>query len=55
MEKNYSESKKKYNSNNTFIQIDKELHQKLKNYCKLNNLSIKNFIEKILSENLKNQ
>jgi hypothetical protein len=53
MEKNYSETKKRYNSNNTFIQIDKELHQKLKDYCKLNNLSIKKFIENIIVENLK--
>jgi predicted HicB family RNase H-like nuclease len=53
MEKNYSESKKRYNSNNTFIQIDKELHQKLKDYCELNNLSIKKFIENIIVENLK--
>jgi len=53
MEKNYSESKKRYNSNNTFIQINKELHQKLKDYCELNNLSIKKFIENIIVENLK--
>lgn len=55
MEKNYSETKKRYNSNNTFIQIDKTIHKELKDYCKTNNLSIKNFIEKIITENLKNQ
>lgn len=37
------------------FQIDKELHLKVKNYCKEKNISIKSFLEKIITENLKNQ
>ena len=32
MEKNYKETKQKYNSDKTFIQISKKLHIKLKEY-----------------------
>ena len=35
-----TESKKRYNSKLSTFQIDKELHNKVKDYCKLNNIYI---------------
>ena len=52
MEKNYKETKQKYNSDKTFIQISKKLHIKLKEYCKINNIKIGIFIEKLISDNI---
>jgi hypothetical protein len=54
MEKNekYLESKRKYNSNLSTFQISKELHQKVKEYCKLNNIKVKDFLEESISKNL---
>ena len=40
-------SKKNYNSDKTFVQISKDLHSKLKEYCKENNLKV-NTHKKIL-------
>lgn len=51
MEK-YKQSKKNYNSDKTFVQISKELHQKVKEYCKLNNIKVKDFLEESISKNL---
>lgn len=51
MEK-YKEIKKKYNSDKTFVQIPKELHIRIKEYCKLNNIKVKNFLEEAISKNL---
>lgn len=45
-------SKKKYNSDKTFVQISKELHKKLKDHCKNNDLKVKDFLEEIISKNL---
>jgi predicted HicB family RNase H-like nuclease len=45
-------SKKKYNSDKTFIQISKDLHQQVKVYCDLSNISIREFLEKIIKESL---
>ena len=39
---------KKYNSDKTFVQIKKETHNKLKEFCVKNNLKIKDFLEKII-------
>ena len=36
-------SKKRYNSDKTFVQISKDLHKDLKDYCKSNNLKVKDF------------
>ena len=38
-------SKKNYNSNKTFIQISKELHQLVKEYCLENKIKVKDFLE----------
>lgn len=42
------ESKKKYNSDKTYVQISKSLHNKVKEYCKLNDIKIKDFLESII-------
>jgi hypothetical protein len=51
MEK-YKEIKKKYNSDKTFVQISKELHKKVKDYCKKNNIKVKDFLEEIIKNKL---
>ena len=54
MEKNdkYLESKRKYNSSLSTFQISKELHQQVKDHCKLNNIKVKDFLEKVISKNI---
>jgi predicted HicB family RNase H-like nuclease len=49
MEK-YKEIKKKYNSDKTFVQISKELHNKVKEHCKSNNIKVKDFLEEIIKK-----
>jgi hypothetical protein len=45
-------SKKKYNSDKTFIQISKDLHKKVKDHCEFNGLVVKEFLEEIIKNNL---
>jgi hypothetical protein len=45
-------SKKKYNSDKTFVQISKDLHAKVKDHCKDKGVKVKDFLEKIIKENL---
>jgi hypothetical protein len=54
MEKNqkYIETKRKYNSTLSTFQISKDLHSKLKEYCKENNLKVKDFLEEIIKKNI---
>jgi hypothetical protein len=52
MEK-YIQKKKEYNSKLSTFQIDKDLHKKVKEFCKLKNIKVKNFLEKIIQENIK--
>lgn len=54
MEKNnkYSETKRNYNSKLSTFQISKELHKRVKEHCKENNLNIKTFLENLISESL---
>lgn len=54
MEKNekYIETKRKYNSNLSTFQISKELHKDVKEYCKLNNLKVRDFLEKIIKKSI---
>ena len=54
MEKNdkYLESKRIYNSKLSTFQISKELHTKVKEHCKLNNIKVKNFLEEIISKSI---
>ena len=44
---------KKHNSNLSTFQISKELHKEVKEYCKINNIKIREFIETILKKNIK--
>ena len=48
----YAIKRKEYNSDKTFVQISKELHKKIKEHCKNNNLKVKDFLEKIIINNL---
>jgi len=54
MEKNekYAQTKKRYNSKLSTFQIDKTLHLKVKNYCKEKNVSVKDFLEKMILEKI---
>jgi hypothetical protein len=54
MEKNekYILQKKEYNSKLSTFQISKELHKKVKEYCSKEKLKVRDFIEKLLSENI---
>jgi len=52
MENKYSQKKKEYNSDKTFVQINKELHKRMKDHCINNNLIIKDFLELIINEKL---
>jgi hypothetical protein len=48
----YSLKRKEYNSDKTFVQIKKTTHNKLKEYCKNNNLKIKDFLEELINNNI---
>jgi hypothetical protein len=54
MEKNdkYLESKRIYNSKLSTFQISKDLHKKVKDYCKNNNIKVKDFLEEIIKNKL---
>jgi predicted HicB family RNase H-like nuclease len=45
-------SKKNYNSDKTFVQISKELHRSVKEYCKSKNIKVKDFLEKIIRSSI---
>jgi len=45
-------SKKNYNSDKTFVQISKELHKEVKEYCKINNLKVKDFLEEVIKKSI---
>lgn len=48
----YAVKRKEYNSDKTFVQIKKDTHSKLKKYCKDNNIKIKDFLEKVILDNI---
>lgn len=56
MEKNerYIQQKKEYNSKLSTFQISKDIHLKVKEYCKRNNINIRLFVEDLLSNKIKN-
>ena len=43
-------SRKKYNSDKTFVQISKELHSHVKDYCESNGLKVKDFLDDIIKK-----
>ncbi len=51
MEK-YKETKRKYNSDKTFVQISKDLHKKVRTHCEKNGLKVKDFLEEVISNSL---
>jgi hypothetical protein len=53
IEKNSSERRKKYNSDKISVQLLITTHLKLKKYCKVNNLKMKDFLNTIILENIK--
>lgn len=50
--KDYSETKKRYNSSLSTFQISKELHNNVKEYCRKHSLKIREFLEKLISNNI---
>ena len=48
----YIQQKKEYNSKLSTFQISKELHKKVKEYCSKEKMKVRDFIEKLLSENI---
>lgn len=44
----YKKQKKEYNSKLSTFQISKEIHKKVKDFCKERNLLVKDFLEKII-------
>jgi hypothetical protein len=45
--------KKNYNSNKTFVQISKQTHSILKDFCNKNGLKIKDFLDNLIINNTK--
>lgn len=45
-------SKKNYNSDKTFVQISKDLHHRVKEYCIQNNIKVKDFLEQSILKSL---
>lgn len=43
---------KKYNSKLSTFQIDREIHSDVKNYCSINNLKVRDFLEKLILEKI---
>lgn len=48
----YLETKRMYNSTLSTFQISKDLHKKVKEHCKSNNIKVKDFLEEIISKNI---
>jgi hypothetical protein len=46
------ESKKRYNSKLSTFQIDRELHNRVKDHCKLNNIKVRDFLESIIIDKI---
>jgi len=53
MENKNKIAKRNYNSDKTFVQISKELHIKIKDYCKNNNIKVKDFLENTINDKIK--
>jgi predicted HicB family RNase H-like nuclease len=55
MEKNekYIQQKREYNSKLSTFQISKELHKRVKEYCSKEKMKVRDFIENLLSNNIK--
>lgn len=51
-QKNLKDRRKKYNSDKISVQIYLTTHSKLKSYCELNNLKMKDFLNEIILKNI---
>jgi hypothetical protein len=51
--KTKEERRKEYNSDKISIQISKETHKKLKNYCIDNEIKMKDFIDEVILKSIK--
>lgn len=51
--KTKEERRKEYNSDKISIQISKETHKKLKNYCIDNEIKMKDFIDEVIIKSIK--
>jgi len=49
----YLQTKRIYNSTLSTFQISKDLHKKVKEHCKSNNIKVKDFLEEIISKNIR--
>lgn len=50
--KTKEERRKEYNSDKISIQISKETHKKLKNYCIDNEIKMKDFIDEVIIKSI---
>jgi hypothetical protein len=50
--KTKEERRKEYNSDKISIQISKETHKKLKNYCIDNKIKMKDFIDEVIIKSI---
>ena len=48
----YILQKKEYNSKLSTFQVSKDIHKKVKEYCNKENIKVRDFIEKLLIENI---
>lgn len=53
IDKNHSDRRKKYNSDKVSVQILKTTHKKMKKYCIDNNITMKEFLNSVILDNLK--
>jgi|GEM_PF-4937787 len=50
--KTQSERRKEYNSDKTSVQILRDTHEKLKKYCKDNNMVMKDFLNNLILKSI---
>jgi hypothetical protein len=43
---------KKYNSNLSTFQINKDLHRRVKEYCELNGFKVRDFLESVIEKSI---
>jgi hypothetical protein len=49
---NYADQRKKYNSDKSLVQIRKKTHEKLKAYCKENDIKIIDYLEDLIGKDI---
>lgn len=51
--KRYAKKRKEYNDGKSIVQISNSTHKLLKEYCKENNISMTNYLDQLICENLR--